>query len=60
MKKWVKVIRDKIDQEHGYQLCPICKGDTLELLQDESDIHLQERCAKGCYVYVFDLQKRIK
>ena len=59
MKKWIKVVRDDLDKKKGYQLCPICGGDTLEILQDEEHTY-QERCIKGCYIYDFDLQKRIR
>jgi hypothetical protein len=59
MKEWIKNIRDKRDIRKGWQLCPICKKDTLEVLTD--GIHrYQERCSKGCYIYDFDKGKRIK
>lgn len=66
MKTWVKVKRDKIDIEKGYNLCPTCKSELEELIstkdEDGNDCinaH-QERCIKGCYVFDFNLGKRIK
>lgn len=64
MLKWGKVIRGTSDIRNGYQLCPICKKDTLEILVKTSKSEypdvLQERCSKGCYVFDFKKNKRIK
>lgn len=52
--KWEKIIRDEIDIREGYDLCPICKKDTLErLVQD--DVTIKERCSEGCYVHNFEI-----
>ena len=58
--RWVKVERDEFDIKEGLSLCPFCKQDTLELKYTDRDEIIQERCSKGCYVYDFVKEKRIK
>lgn len=60
VKKWIKVLRDEKDIKRGFNLCPVCKGDTLKLGYTNHDEIIQEKCSNCCFVYDFEKGKRIK